>query len=584
MAWDPTLYSLVGFGAAGVSGLVAVQAWHHRSEPGARPFLALMLALGGWSLVYAVQIGFTTRAEQLLWQRAALAVGGTVPTLWLLFTIRYAGHEEWLTPARQAALAADPVLFAALVMTNPAHGLVWDVAGFAPESTPRVVDLSFGAGYLLHIAYAYLVVAAGIGLLVVVFERASRLYRKQTALLVLGTLPPFAANVAFTLRVPWGPLPALDLTPFAFAITGVLFGLALFEFDLLERTPIARQRVLAEMGDGLVVLDADGTVVEANAIAREALDPAPTVGAHVAEIAPGGTATDEGAATTEEGTTTDTATATVDEATAALDGRTITTTLGGRRRTFDADASTLTDHHGTAAGYVIALRDVTDRTEYEQRLEVTQRVLRHNLRNDMTVIRGWARRIERESEDGTAEAARRIVETTDGLIDLSEKTRGMATATDSSGSARARVDVSGRLERIVGEFRSANPGVSIDSEIPSGVTVTLPEETLFDTAVENVLENAIEHNDADDPWVGVRVEEADDHIRIRIADDGPGIPEIEVNALSAGTETALEHGSGIGLWLAHWSVASAGGTVTFEDRSPRGSVVTIELPPEPGGR
>jgi hypothetical protein len=46
--------------------------------------------VGGWSLASAVQIGFTTAPAQLVWQRVALALGGTIPTLWLLFALQYA--------------------------------------------------------------------------------------------------------------------------------------------------------------------------------------------------------------------------------------------------------------------------------------------------------------------------------------------------------------------------------------------------------------------------------------------------------------------------------------------------------------
>lgn len=94
MVWTPTTYSLLWFGAAGISTLAATQAWWERDERGARPFIGLMLALGGWSLVYAIQLGFTSQTGQLFWQRVSLAIGGTVPTLWLLSTLQYTGRDS----------------------------------------------------------------------------------------------------------------------------------------------------------------------------------------------------------------------------------------------------------------------------------------------------------------------------------------------------------------------------------------------------------------------------------------------------------------------------------------------------------
>ena len=69
-----------------------------------------------------------------------------------------------------------------------------------------------------------------------------------------------------------------------------------------------------------------------------------------------------------------------------------------------------------------------------------------------------------------------------------------------------------------------------------------------------------------------------DVVAVRVEDDGPGIPDEQVTVLERGRETALEHTSGLGLWLVDWIVRASGGTVSFEARSPRGSVVELVLP------
>ena len=45
-----------------------------------------------------------------------------------------------------------------------------------------------------------------------------------------------------------------------------------------------------------------------------------------------------------------------------------------------------------------------------------------------------------------------------------------------------------------------------------------------------------------------------------------------------GSETPLQHSSGLGLWIARWVVAAVGGEITAEDRDPQGTVVGILLP------
>jgi len=588
MAWDPTLYSLVGLGAAGITAVVGAKTWQHRDERGARQFLWLLLALGGWSLVSAIQLGFSTEAEQLVWQRVALSIGGMVPTLWLLFALRYTGHNDLLSRAIRALLAVEPAAFAVLTLTNPTHGLVWTGSSLATTQAGPAVVVALGVGYYVHAAYAYAVIAAGFGLLTFVAERSSAVYRRQTGFLILGVLPPLAVNVAFTFDLSWGPLPAIDPTPFAFAVTGVLWALALFQFDLLNRTPIARRRVLEEMGDGLIICDTDGRIVNANDVARAAVDPTPEAGRSVATLASGLAGADGAGAGATDSAAHDPASAddpatadgppTADGALSALDGRTVRAAVGGRRRAYDTEVSSLTDYHGGLVGHAVALRDVTERNEYEQRLEVAQRVLRHNLRNEMSVIRGWAEQVAETSGDGVASAAQRIIDTTDELIDLSEKTNTIAQLGSPGPDDRTAVDAGAVIVDVVEEFRGQSRKVTVECDLPDAAAVALPGPEFLEIPVSNLVENAIEHNDADDPLVRVCVEAAGERIRVGVEDNGPPIPSMEREVLEAGAEGPLEHGSGVGLWLTYWSVETVGGSVDFDDRDPRGNVVTLDLP------
>jgi len=555
--WQPTAYTVLGFGAAVVSAAVAVRAWRHRDERGTRPFTGLMVALAGWSFAYAVQLGFTSLAGQLVWQRVSIAVGATIPTVWVVFAIEYSGRGEWLTRRSQALLALDPVLFPLVVFTNDVHRLIWTDAKLAAVGDTPVAALSLGPGYYLHIVYAYALVAVGIGVLVVYHARSSTIYRKQTALLVLGTLPPLVANVAFTLRLPWGPLPEIDPTPFAFVVTGVLFGLALFRFDLLTRTSVARQRVLDEMGDGLVVLDGNGAVVDANRIARAALDPAPTPGDSIGDIAPQTSGTDED----------------------ALDGTQVRATVDGRERVYDVDRSALTDATDDAVGEVVALRDVTDRSEYERRLEIAQRVLRHNLRNDMNAVLGWTERVERRA-DGVGEETRRIAGIATDLVDLSEKMQTMVRIEEEATTERRPVDVEENLKTVVASFRESDPEATIEVDVADVGTIPLPSDTFLGVPARNLVENAIEHHDAAEPWVRVSAERRPDAVEITVEDDGPEIPPMERETLAEGSEEPLQHTSGVGLWLTYRALRTVGGEVTFDTRDEGGDIVTLVYPTE----
>ena len=96
--------------------------------------------------------------------------------------------------------------------------------------------------------------------------------------------------------------------------------------------------------------------------------------------------------------------------------------------------------------------------------------------------------------------------------------------------------------------------------------------------VEELLDNAVKHTDRPRPRVEVVITGSGDGVSIRIRDDGPGIPERERAVLTDGEETALRHGSGLGLWLVSWGVSRLGGELEFAEKDPRGSVVSLRLP------
>ncbi|MDY7081997.1 MAG: histidine kinase N-terminal 7TM domain-containing protein, partial [Halobacteria archaeon] len=136
--------------------------------------MGLMTAIGGWSLAYAIQVGFTSPNSQLIWQRIGLSLAGTVPLSWFFFTLYYTGKRERLPDYISPFLTAVPVVFAALTLTNSYHGLIWQVESFVSNPSFNVVSLSFGVGYFTYVVYAYVLVAGGLTLLFLAYTNASR--------------------------------------------------------------------------------------------------------------------------------------------------------------------------------------------------------------------------------------------------------------------------------------------------------------------------------------------------------------------------------------------------------------------------
>jgi len=227
--------------------------------------------------------------------------------------------------------------------------------------------------------------------------------------------------------------------------------------------------------------------------------------------------------------------------------------------------------------HILTVREITERRERQQQSEVLQRLIRHNLRNDLTVILGHSQMLESDLEGSNSDSAATINETADDLRGLTETVQE---AQDVIGQETVRKPIDAvdlledELERLQSEFE-----VTVERDLPRSQFV-LADDPLKQ-ALRQLLANAVEHSDLAVPTVWVSVAPATDRpgwVDIEIADDGPGIPDYEVATLTAGEETSLQHGSGVGLWIIYWAVTRYGGDLEFETRSEGGSLVRIKLP------
>ena len=252
----------------------------------------------------------------------------------------------------------------------------------------------------------------------------------------------------------------------------------------------------------------------------------------------------------------------------------------GSWRTFESVCVDVRDD-ATIEGMIVNSRDVTDRHRYEQRLRVLNRVLRHDLRNDMNVVLGNADLLlESNLSAESRRYARTIKRKAASLVELGERARQIDYTLHGSGDGQRPVDVVQPIERTLDAVEEEHPGAVVRRRYPDEQWVSAG--SLVDTAISNVLENAVEHNDRAVPEVEVTVEAAAvggrETVEVRVADNGPGIPASERRAIARGTETKLAHVSGLGLWLTKWIVDQSNGDVRFADNDPRGAIVEIRLP------
>ena len=229
---------------------------------------------------------------------------------------------------------------------------------------------------------------------------------------------------------------------------------------------------------------------------------------------------------------------------------------------------------GLLVGLVLEMhREQADLRRLNQRNRVLNRVLRHNIRNDMSVMSLHLDLLDDavgDDADGSVAALRDKIGEVVSTSDMARKIDELDDADERNGP----VDVVAIVRERVDIVRSTHPEVTISVDLPGAARVAAGP--VIEGVVDNVVENAIEHND-EEPHVAVSVEDGDP-VRIRVDDDGPGMPDAEVGMLDAGDETPLDHGNGLGLWLVKWIVEGADGALRFETSPLGGTRVVIELP------
>lgn len=358
MTWTVTTISLVVFGTALVAVVVGLASLRERPDPMAWPLAAMMFAVAAWAVPHAISFGSADVREVAFWIRLLYPGAVTAPVLYLVVALRYAGHDRWLSRRTIAALGLIPVITVATVWTNPAHGLVWQSLAVATVHDATVLVPEYGPWYWVNLGYLYLVTIVGLLVLVAVVVRSESLYRKQAMLMVVGGLVPLATNVAFTFAAEGSR--TIDLTTTALAVSWLTFALALFHFDLLEVRPVARDRLLEGLDDGVVVVGPYGHIVDFNSTADRVLEGL-SIGEPADRVFPSGVP-DEG-------------------------GELVTET-DGDRRVYRTRLTPLTDQRGRLVGRIVHLDDITAVVEREQRIGVLNRILRHNVRNELNIVSG----------------------------------------------------------------------------------------------------------------------------------------------------------------------------------------------------
>jgi len=549
-AWQWTPAGVATLAATVVFVGLAAYVWRRRSGSAGAALALVLVAVLLWAAAYAAELGATELAVKQRWGDFKYVGICLLPPAWFAFAALFSGRGQWVTRRNLVLLAVEPVLVLVLL----ANGATHDLIRYYPASAVGDQGAVARPGPLFwpHLAYSSLVLWVSLGLMVVALLRASSVYRKVSLILIASLVAPYVLNLLYNFDI--GPFGRVDLTPFAFTASCLVLVWGLFRFRLLGISPVARGVVFETITDAVVVLDPLRRVVDANPAAERVLGVplADATGRPLDEVLP------EAAGLPED----------------------LTVSRGGTTRRYELTGVPMPDREGAPIGWLVVLRDVTERHRTQRHLRRLDEQRRFLLERLVTSQEEERRQLASDIHDDAIQA---MVAVTLELQVLGGRLRDpaahallerlKATATDSVGRLRQLVfelhppllDQVGLAAALEQYARRASELAGFSVQVSNEVRGELPAEVrvLAYRIVQEALANVRAHAKAS--RVAIRLEEADGGVLVRVSDDGvgflPGVVERQQRRGHLGLVSMREQAAMAGGWCRVASAPGMGTTV-----------------------
>ncbi|MCB8967874.1 MAG: response regulator [Ardenticatenaceae bacterium] len=271
MNWQFPPSTLFLFVAATVNWLLALYAIRSRNSLVLPAFTLLLWATGIWAFGYGFELASPTEVSKLFWAKIQYLGIAVVPPAWLLLALQYTGRDIWLQRKRQVLflLFLIPTITLLLAWTNERHGLIWAHTELVKHQNIWLLDYSYGRWFWVNIACSYLYMLLGSGLVIHRILRTPGIIRQQSIWMLVAALLPWISNALYLTGV--NPF-RLDLTPFAFTLSGIAVIGGAFRSQFLDITPIAHSNIIMKLDEGIFVLDAKERIIDVNPAGQRMVD------------------------------------------------------------------------------------------------------------------------------------------------------------------------------------------------------------------------------------------------------------------------------------------------------------------------
>lgn len=559
---------------------VSYLSFRKRKLDAAKYCALFMLSASFYSLGYAFEIISANPENARFWLHVQYIGIPFISTCWLILVIIFTGHQAVLKPWVMLLLFSVPVLTFVFQQTNDLHHFYYTNVQFNPDgSNLSPIVLSKGPWYWVHITYNYLGAAVGMGLFARKYVGAGPLVRRQVAVMMLGAAAPWLSNMIYL-----SEYRNMDLTPFGFALSGLVYIWGIYRFNLYRLVPIAQQTVFETMQDGVIILDDENQITHFNQAARHMVKEWKLTAKSINEVFASNSELLSKLMAPENGEIR------------------VSIPIAEETRYYHVKISIMYGKSRIAMGKLIIFYDITQVTLYQEKLLANAKqleelhafkdklfaVVTHDIRDPLALLVNLTEIIEEDFIDAGSEESRVFQELSSQVKDTYLLVENLL---DWFRSRKGKIDFSPlvwELEPIVRQSvdamkpRCEMKGIRVTAAVQEDIMVYADKEML-QLVLRNLLFNAVKFTETGG-HIHVEANKIGQRVTVFVRDTGVGVPEEIGKSLFHEVQqgsrpgTVGERGTGLGLYLCGKFVRLHGGDIGYEDNRGPGSTFFFTLP------
>jgi PAS domain S-box-containing protein len=587
---------------------LALYAWRKGTAVWAKAYAVMMGIAAWWTIFYVIELFIPAIEGKQLANKLSTIAANPIGVAWVVFALLYTGRERSVTRRNVIIMLLFPAFTILAQWTTGWHGLYTTADKLIPAGPFMVRSPELGPIFWFQLVTSYLMVVAGLVLLIIAFIKWPLPYRGQAGILVGAAFVPFIANIITNFDLL--PLPNLDYTTLSFNITGLLMFWGLFQFRLFNLAPVARRTVVDSMEDAVFVIDNKNQVVDINLAAQKLFQKTAdqAIGNPVNNLVQ----QQDLLAMYQE----------IDNLRTEIFIDVVNPQPGEQNwRSYDLTISPITDQQQQVRGRLVILRDITAQKLVEKELRQQKQLLQdlaeeyrkakedaeaantaksaflanmsHELRTPLNAIIGYSEMLQEDAEiedyetlptdlQRIEQSGRHLLGLINDILDLSKIEAGKMQMHFETFSVNPVIEDVAEMVRLLVAQNNNTLALAVNAD----VTTITADLIKFRQVLYNLLSNAAKFTESGDIQLTAVHETINDHdwLTIRVADTGIGMTDEQIGRLfqpfvqGDNSTTRKYGGTGLGLAISRHFCHMMGGDIAVDSEPGRGSIFTIHLP------